>query len=510
MSDDSNKSKHTRIPVQTQISPEMEEKLEKRALAKEQFYRKFYFYRNFGIVLLVIGIPSIIFVYASALSRSKEKGQLLDSIVITDPLERLLYDDDVSGLITYSESMREDLTSNMLPRQLAALQTRRTIAEKLIELKQDNYSFKFGVIAKINVLMANCSFNAMYKLGQPGFRDELVEFSKQFDSDSDPAIRSRALLGLLTAQIHDYLLENSDENFVLVKQKLDGLFQSPTTTLISELSKIIPFIAGSDRADHIQEFSLLLSTKLQQQPNGQLRDLGLSIADELIVGPVNYGLLRQLVLTKNNDAINQLKEIVKAVSSEPNVSFHTYLNALSVVDNLREAGNDDASVDLIRLLRTASKKIADDDHRVKVTEIFKEYDKRFEMIGQKLDLPVDSQDASHKDFVTIVGFFSAAAPDTEDWLSSLKETAHYSKLPVKFVLVSIDDEPDTFDVAKAREIFPGATIIDSSRKGFFLKQFPISWAPYLVILDKDQQIRRINADLNRIREQVLELIKSNF
>ena len=128
---------------------------------------------------------------------SKDKSDLLGSVLITEPLERLSHDNDVANLIEYSESLQEDVASNMLPRQLSALEDRRRIAEKLIELRQDEISFKFGVISKIDILMTKCSFNLKHNMDQSGFRDELVEFSNHYVSDPDLRIRTQALIGLL-------------------------------------------------------------------------------------------------------------------------------------------------------------------------------------------------------------------------------------------------------------------------------------------------------------------------
>ncbi len=513
------KSRPTRIPVQTQISPERETELREQALAKELRFRRWFFYRRVGIVLLALGLPLTIVIYASVIGRSKEKSDLLGSVLITEPLERLLHDNDIANLIEYSESLQEDVASNMLPRQLSALEDRRRIAEKLIELRQDEISFKFGVISKIDILMTKCSFNSKHNMDQSGFRDELVEFSNHYVSDPDPGIRTQASLGLLTAQIHDYLLETTDGNLLNVKHQLDAtadlLNECNGPTLI--LTKFIPLMSLSNRDDHVREFKWMIGSKLKAMDDPQDWKNGADIHDRLELGDIDYETLRRLVLARDEVSIEKLKQLVDAISASKFVSATPYRNTLSIVEDLSQIDANELRQTLAEKLRDSADAITHAQARKTVADLVADYDKRTALEGKPFDLGLDSiatSETSGKDYgATIVLFFSLQVTRSTD-VVSLLSSRDFLPLPptakIRFVLVSIDEFPAAEVTARIKTAFGEVVeniIVTPPESAHFLKQCPISTVPYMIIVDRNRRVFRANVDIEKLREEIQALFK---
>ncbi len=513
MSGDSNKSQAARIPVQTQISPELEEKLEQEGLAEEQFYRNLYFYRNIGIVLLVMGLPLVIVYYFTTVDRNL--NQLPDSTEIAEPLddlEFLLARGSVFKLEDYSRQLDRELASRVVPRQLAALKNRLRIADELIRRREDDDSFRNGVITKINTLSALATFDRETNQPANPFGSDLLIFCEQFAYDKDPKIRDAARLGEINAHINSYLLEPTDQEFAKLESKL-GEFISGLTSdvdIASEIPMLVRFMSNSKIDEHVHQFKLQLANSLQSSDEVVLKEIGDKIRDQLVVGSVNFDDLRRLIQFRDPQAIAKLEDLVNAVVDDPNISSSAYVYILTLVESLQQIDQNELEVRLREQLTTAVGKIANPDKRRKVGKWFDDYRIRNELIGKTFELG-DAVIANPKLKMaapTVILFLSPATQLASEWIELLQGIEDHKPHANRYVIVCVDPELTEEFRQQFKKQFPAGILIGPEKSVRYLEQCPISQVPYVVILDDKQRVIAVNVDVYQIRSRLSELNRS--
>ena len=283
-------------------------------------------------------------------SRPHRPPENVDDSLVTPVTEfqKLLEMGDPTQLIKYSEALDNDVLSGVLPTQVAALEKRDQIADRLLELRADEDSTHYGIATKINGLMTLTGFDILNDFDET-ISTRLLDFATEYEGSADPKIRNRANLGIVASRLHDYIQNNSEENFDQVKHSLAQLLDElePDATINGELRMIVPIMALSKRDDHIREFKSMYGAKLKQSPDSELHAFGALVFDETIIGAVNFETLRESVLVPNPDAIAEIENVVDAIATNPSVSSPVFMCTLGVVENLRQIKEDDLEQQLI-------------------------------------------------------------------------------------------------------------------------------------------------------------------
>ena len=489
----------------------MDEKLRKRALAKAQRIRIYSFYRNLGVLLIVVGLPLAIYLYLKTHDNNLRKleSNSSDFVEPSKSLEFVLKNGNVSDLQKYSRGLDAEIATGLIPRQYDAYRDKLRISDELIRRDQDENSVRYGILTKISASSALSAFDRNLGNGKTKNNADLLAICEQYAGDGDPDIRSTAELGKFTAHIQSYLLDPTNQEFAKLESKLDQLVSTitPDALTVKAMPKFVETMSTSKNAQHASKFNKKLAESLQNSLEPALRNVGDKIMDGIIIGSVDYAAMRRLIRIPDQQTISQLETIVTAIENNPNVSVSSYADIFAIVEGLRRINQNELETRLMDRLRGSTGKIKDRDKQNQVLKLFDGYDTRNNLFGHAFDLGREFADnpALPTDAATVILFFSPFQKLSCTWVASAMSLDQLDPLTTRYIIVCTDAALGNDLAQEIKDEFPNGILIGPDGKDIYLQQCPITHIPYIIILDRNKRVAAVNVDIDEVRTWLLDL-----
>ena len=108
---------------------------------------------------------------------------------------------------------------------------------------------------------------------------------------------------------------------------------------------------------------------------------------------------------------------------------------------------------------------------------------------------------------TVILFIASTHKPSIDWLVLLEVLAEGHPLENRYVVVCIDEQLSGEFRQQMKQGFPAAIVIGPAEKEKYLQQCPIATVPYMIILDKEQQVVAADVDIDGVRVVLEKLPK---
>ncbi len=207
-------------------------------------------------------------------------------------------------------------------------------------------------------------------------------------------------------------------------------------------------------------------------------------------------------------AINELVEINATIAASPDLSVDVYRNVILALDAVRESHQKEKEPELRAQLKTAAANIPDESRRQDILKLLDEHQVRLNLIGTNFPLNSGAPAEQKLDPNATATAITFLNPDAEISLSFLEAWAQYDMVNVneQFLIVTIGDTaPDTERLAQLQAAIPQALFINAPFNKYYTDRCPLSFVPYIVVLDSQQIVRGVNVGLGKFRELVISL-----
>ena len=311
--------------------------------------------------------------------------------------------------------------------------------------------------------------------------------------------------------MHNYLSDSSDQNYQKIVDELprffDGLISN--AEVVQAMVGIASLMELSSRKDQVEKFNLTLAKKLLENPDPQLQQLGSAMMDKSIIGAVNFGELRQLILIPDRESIERLEAIVNDICDNPNVSPTVFRNTLDTIEMLGRVNEDALEKRLVAYLRGTSPRITNDEARKEMAQILSEFDVRQNLLGNSFE-PLrefpDNEGDGQVPPLTVVLFYSDNTNTSREVINSLEALDLHNE--IRFVVVCVDRAIGQDDAAAMQRIFPTVILVEPTKNGDFLRDCPVSTVPYMLLIDRDLKVVAVNVGVDQLRSKI-EALQGN-
>jgi hypothetical protein len=506
-------SSSARIPVQAQVSPEMEERQIQQARLEAKTRRNRQIWRYLGIVLVLVVMPFAMVWYLVSVDSSAKNTEVdsSDGMPTLSDLDYSLQKGDISQLEKQIQMLDEKIASGQAPTQLSAFKDKLRIADELIRRNHDETSVRFGVLSKLSALSSLASFDREFSHREKKYDTELLAFCERYKDDDDPLVRNSASVCEFSAHVQNYLQRPTDEEFANLETKLDAFISTIvpdqfSSGLISDF--FVPLMSKSENTSHVRKFNAELADRLQNSEESVFQKEGDKIMDSIVIGAINWDNMRVLIRVDDKQTVNKLESFVKKLDVNPGVSVSTYSNVLSCIEFLG-SGFSDLKKSLVDELRSSIAKIPNNYKRDRVNDLIERFDVRNNLLGKPFELgtEVGKELAEPEKVPTVILFLSLANPETTEWVEMLQNLDREHPLESRFLIVCTDSNLPEDRSHKIKNEFPNAILIGPEETSDFLQQCPITHVPYIVVLDRENRVAAINVDIDRVRDQLRKLSK---
>jgi hypothetical protein len=499
------------IPRQKQVTPEIEARQEQEYRKR----RKWILLRNkirnwtFSLLLVLAVVGAIVgYIY---LPQNNSAAPEIPTAPALQPKnstpESLITSDSSSDIKAAIAEINLQLASGRFKQLLLTLSTKKQLAERLIELDQDEESVSFGVSEKFVVLIAMVTLSAENHLEMPEIGRELMEFSSEYASSNNPEIASYANLGILITKLSDLLANDTAENFEAVKSQMQDSLSDLSPSLGNQVLASNIILRELKNTAQKRELQQMLANYLIARGNSSQQKIGRDLYDQTVVGTVDYGLLRQMIAQDGSSAITDLKQLVESIASSPGLSASPYLNVLAVLERLPKPKKNSIEQGLLDKLDQSAASLTDTTARELAQELLEKYKARRKLIGTRFRLDNGAPAEQNLDSAaktTVVAFVDLRKDGRA--LRAILEAHDVGQYNEQYVIVSVNQED--LEPAKRQQIesvFPGASFIWPTFNQAYLEQCQPTLLPYILLVDQDSIVVDLDADPENLRKPLREL-----
>ncbi len=427
-----------------------------------------------------------------------------------DSLQELLSQGSAEELKRESERtiIRPD---GALAVKLDAIDKRLKIADRLLSMTSDPDAYRYGLKSKVSVLALWYTLDRANHLGDDSIRPELVEYVKKAVADEDPSVQLEGHVSMALVLTHDYLKvpDAGPEAF----DRLLEHYQAALDRAKNDAEKahnLYTIAVLTRRADKVPESVELfrrVHEAFKDSPSPVIQKVAENAYDQYVFTEYDLAPLILKIQDGDRQAMEDFRQRIEKMVEDRKLTDKGFERLFSMLEAIMQTGQVDEALALMKFIRDKIPAAATVENREKTEQKVEQMIRRAEMFGQVMDLkglvdvegrPIDP--STFEGHATVLLYW---APENDYAVRRLGELFNFANAyrgkPIRFVAVypeyQTDEEVDK-DIREFAKQATGLTFVKAPASDelgrAFLKQFPIPFVPYILVLDANQQLRGIN------------------
>ncbi len=473
--------------------------------------------------LLIFGIciPAIVFgiyYYWTSQNPQQDDVEVENVETVENSIETLIKQGTVSEWVTTASRLSSKIGRISLPNRVEVLKNRIVLGSEIERAGRDEKDERYITIGretKIDAMVVLDKLNHIHELGYGNIRQELLDEAIPMLNDKDPALRAKAHYVLNQTKLLSYFKNPTEENFSLLYSQMEESIpiiqnQYKTVVLFNDIL-ITLYAKGESRTGTVQideaKIHLLhrfVGDQFRKNKDKKTWDIGTKIHDRILVGDTDFESLNTLLTLPDEQAVETLEWLTNRVAETRIGSRRVYRNLIEAIDCLSQSGREEQADNLMQLLKDSVSLIQDEVTINHVELMFEMLEKRENLIGTEfvirgVDFTKQQVANNFNDRITVVVFFSMHDVDSIQALTRFKNLSYLESSGVRFVAVCGDAAafPQPFTTLVAG--IPSMTFLDDASSEEYMKRCPVSFVPYVLILDRDHKVVANNPLVDRVR-----------
>ena len=456
-----------------------------------------------GFVVLIVCGLILFLVFRPDLSQSVKKKTEAASREFGD-FESLMKAGTPEQMMKFSEGLQFGVSEQSLPVRMERLEQRVTIADHLLAEADDPVARQFATISKIESLSLIQEANLEYDLPNQNVRQSLIELTTEGLTNEDDQIRYMSHLGLVVLYINDYIYDPA--RYPVCQRQLEESAPALTEDLqyATKLFKIIDLLDSQGRSVENENLKQMVADALLASDTAEIRELGESGNDLIIHQRYNFSNLINELEYANEQWYQRAEGFLSAIESSDALPANTYSKAIVLIECLIRIDERALADSYRERLATAAAGIDSAEKRESVEQALEDHRSRLAMIGR--DLPIQGTDvldnevraADYLGRVTAILFYTDTPGRSSAYIAALGELQYLYASGARFVCIGINQQ-DPKKVVPLASRFDRMTWMLADDAPSISAAFPITFAPYVVIVGKDGKLAKINVGIDSLR-----------
>ncbi|MEM7456872.1 MAG: hypothetical protein AAF456_21185 [Planctomycetota bacterium] len=425
-----------------------------------------------------------------------------------------MQDGNIVALKSRSDEIAGDVTRVALPQKVSMLMERIEIAERLEELavaETDEGILHYSQIAKIDSLVLLDALNVIHGLDEDSYREQLFEYATPLLDSEHDVVKTQAHIGVCQTYVQHFVFDYTDENFELLMEQMEKSVphvmknSNSAASFDQMLAMIYGAVPDSETDERVRRLHLYVGNQFRMSDDPIVWRLGTAVHNRMIMGEVNFNALRNVVSIGEESAIEEVKTIVDGVIESGLAGRGVYLELLEMCEGMVHTGHGELGNELLDRLERSVPEIKEELTRVEVELIFQRRVQRNALKGEVFDLSgtdvlereISSAQLDGKAVVIVM--FSMVDADSLSPVRRLGDYAQYSSSGVEFIAACGDSEKGAEVYQTLIESLPDVVFTSGETGKEYLKRCPLTYVPYILILDREHRVVELNPDMEDLR-----------
>ena len=459
-------------------------------------------------LLFVVGIVAAIWGVIWISSQVKKKNsESRKKNAVADTYDSVLQRGTATQLKDFSNRLRAQLSNANLTRKIGLVSQRIEIADRILDVSSESFDVEYAQLSKLESLSLQNDLNVQNNLPTESTENSLIDTANALVDSPLPKVRSYAHLAKILMAILKF--GKQKESLETCLKYLDASENDLNSTEVDakRLVNMVRYLNDSlDIAD-----SEVLKTRICQillkSEIEEVRNLGVKATALVLDHRHDFAKLLEKMEFDSSKTWGPLAEAyIRDVISTPEVPIPTYLKAILYIENLYRIGESELAKALFQEVSGKVSKLENTEAQSKIQIALDAHEKRISLVGTTLVLDVvdcNGQPLKARISQKPVGLLLF----TKNAVGALKYIQAINSLEasdVKFVAIGVDQSERSAMEPLARQFQSIHWVAGSDAKDV-LSQIPITFSPYLILIDKNGKVNNVNVGLANMRNALKQL-----
>ena len=458
-------------------------------------------------IAVIGGIVSLVWFSSKVKSKnseSRKRTEVIDSYasVIERGTGRQLRD--------YSERLRRNVGRALLTQRVELLNLRLELSSRILEVSQEPEYIEYAQLSQLESLSLLNDINIKNGLPFEATAAELTEKADQYISSSNQKIRAYAHLSKILMAVLNFT--DNKESLAVCLKYLDEADKALTSSEIdaARLYNMIRYLNETNSLSESDELKVRIAKLLLDSDLKEARVLGAQATDLILDKRHSYmKLLEKMEFENSTDWLPFVELYLGDVLSSHSLSVPTYLKSVLFIESIYRAEKTQLAREYLEKISAKVAAVDDDELKSKVGIALDAHKKRVALIGKKLELdcidfnglPLAARLENHTIALLV---FTKEAVGAMKYIQAMNGLTSIPN--VKFVAIGIDQNERSAMEPLAKQ-FELVHWVAGSDAESIRNAVPITYSPYLILLDRNGVVQRINVGLGQMRPLLKELAK---
>jgi len=426
-------------------------------------------------------------------------------------------------LIDRSTALEDEQYANLVV-HLDNQKKKIQIAEKLIEMKDDPRSENYGILTKLTTLRMRELFKFDNDFSSDDSLAELVDFSVEHLTSTEPDIQLQAKLGQLAGLLIGEFLRAEEPGFsmppellnkfkAMSKQNVDDM--TVATELFEYLKRINIFIPALQNKQFVESFRDIYG----ESENENLVVLSDRIAQNLNESEFELENIFDSVDSSQLEAAEKLRGQISAALDLPTISEQGYARLFTGMRDIARVRQYEIATELSEKMQA---KIENDPELKNLADINAKFLIQLEMVGKEFDFTgvVTMADVPfsirfpNAELKAVVLMTHQTFKQSDQLIYDMMRIANHHVKRRNFCVTAVYLDPGniaaaTESVRKAAELIKSVDFcrvdMESEEGKKFDERLSLLWPPMLVLLDRENKVVGINVTSTDFEKVFFEL-----